>query len=49
MSNSFQCSSLAPSTTYYNVSVLTDWKNCILLNVQFILADYNLMWIIGRV
>ena len=44
MSNSFQSSSLAPSTTYYNVCVLTPWKNFILLNPPFILAEYNLMW-----
>ena len=49
MSNSFKSSSLAPSTTYYIVSVLTDYKNCILLNPRFILADYDLMWRIENV
>ena len=36
--------SLAPSTTYSNVSVLTTWKNHILLNPLFILPDYDMMW-----
>ena len=44
MSSSFKTSGLAPSTTYYNVSVLTACKNCILLNPLFTLADYDLMW-----
>ena len=44
MSNSFQTSSVAPSTTSYKVSVLTACKNCILLNPLFILPDYDLMW-----
>ena len=43
MSNSFQSSSLALSTTYYNVSVLTTRKNSILRNPPFVLPDYNLM------
>ena len=44
MSNSFHSSSFPLSTTYYNVSVLTHYKSCILINPRFILADYNLMW-----
>ena len=49
MSNSLQSSSIAPSTTYYNVSVLTDWKNCFLLNPRVILVDYDFMWRIENV
>ena len=49
MSKSFQSSSLARATIYYNVSVLTDWRNCILLYPRFVLADYDLMWRIENV
>ena len=44
MSNSYKSSSLAPSTTYFNVSVLTTRINHILLNPLFILPDYDMMW-----
>ena len=44
MSNSYKSSSLAPSTTYFNVSVLTTCKNHILLNPLFIFLDYIMMW-----
>ena len=44
MSNSYKSSSLAPSTTYSNVSVLTSRINHILLNPLFILPDYIMMW-----
>ena len=44
MSNSFQSSSPPPWTTYYNASVPTASKNCILLNPLFILVDYDMMW-----
>ena len=44
MSNSFRSSNLTSLTTYYNVSVLTSWRKCIVLHPLFILADYNLMW-----
>ena len=49
MFNSFKSFTLAPWTTYYNVSVLTSWRSCILLNPLFILADYDLMWRIENV
>ena len=44
MSNSYKSSSLAPSTTYSNVSVLTTCINHILLNALFIFPDYIMMW-----
>ena len=44
MSNSYKSSSLALSTTYSNVSVLTTCINHILLNPLFILLDFEMMW-----
>ena len=43
MSNSYKSSSLAPSTTHSNVSVLTTCINHILLNPLFILPDFEMM------
>ena len=44
MSHSYKSPSLAPSTTYSNVSVLTTRINHILLNPLFIIPDFEMMW-----